>query len=607
MDFESPDVMKDFPGLYASDVHKAKSNDIEYGEDAEKVTKKDILIGKRKEKKDKKDKERGYAALEGESSAEESYEVSPSKSKKSKSFKFPTKSKEKREKSRDKEKEVTEKKKDKDKRVDKKIEKDKCKVEKKEKKVKSEDWCDIAEVLPIFGVNLKLAIEHGRCHDGIDLPVPVRACIDYVEDYGLTFENVYKISAPKSKVIHIKKLYNQREHVNLVDYDVPTATSLLKMFLRDLPEPVFTSELLIRFEEAGAILNVALREKHLKILVGNLPQHNRLLLSWIITHFYNVTLNEKYNKMNAQNLALCMSSTLQTSHRLLTALLCHCPALFPDTVLERYIYPLTSSSQLPDDPELMEQELQKQESLLTQIHSEMNVGFISKQREELLWEVQRIITQLKRKLKTANKDREQLFEKIDEQQNEEIVENTQITQPSPTASYEPETTPVQISENVEETKSVENVTASETIIVPETNVSDSPNLAVLHKQVIKEAEPEEVEFVESESREFKNALEILQIRNGFLSELRDSFIKQIEEDRAEIAVLKNQLTQRDWTPVYGDANCASLDEIMDLLQKENQILQIKKINLVRQIMEQQEACIDLKTKIDAYSKHNLFA
>lgn len=34
--------------------------------------KKDMLIGKRKDKKDKKDKERGYAALEGESSDEAS-------------------------------------------------------------------------------------------------------------------------------------------------------------------------------------------------------------------------------------------------------------------------------------------------------------------------------------------------------------------------------------------------------------------------------------------------------------------------------------------------------------------------------------------------------
>lgn len=39
----------------------------------DKVTKKELLIGKRKDKKDNK-KDRGYAALEGESSAEEDCE-----------------------------------------------------------------------------------------------------------------------------------------------------------------------------------------------------------------------------------------------------------------------------------------------------------------------------------------------------------------------------------------------------------------------------------------------------------------------------------------------------------------------------------------------------
>lgn len=41
--------------------------------DHEKVSKKELLIGRRKDKKDKKD--RGYAALEGESSPEEDTET----------------------------------------------------------------------------------------------------------------------------------------------------------------------------------------------------------------------------------------------------------------------------------------------------------------------------------------------------------------------------------------------------------------------------------------------------------------------------------------------------------------------------------------------------
>lgn len=47
---------------------------VDSDESNDKVTKKELLIGKRKDKKDNK-KDRGYAALEGESSAEEDCEA----------------------------------------------------------------------------------------------------------------------------------------------------------------------------------------------------------------------------------------------------------------------------------------------------------------------------------------------------------------------------------------------------------------------------------------------------------------------------------------------------------------------------------------------------
>lgn len=86
--------------------------------------------------------------------------------------------------------------------------------------------------MPIFGVSIDLSVERSRCHDGVDIPLPVRDCIDYVETVGIFFEGVYKVSGTKAKVSQIKKMYNHRQNVRLGDYDVPTATSLLKMFLR---------------------------------------------------------------------------------------------------------------------------------------------------------------------------------------------------------------------------------------------------------------------------------------------------------------------------------------------------------------------------------------
>ena len=100
--------------------------------------------------------------------------------------------------------------------------------------------------------------------------------------------------------------------------------------------------------------------------------------------------------MNAQTVAMTLSPALQMSHRLLLALLFHCKALFPELRLTKYIPPLTAgSTQLPDKTQDIVTELAKQESLLSQIHMLMNAGYVNKSREEQLWEVQRMITQVK--------------------------------------------------------------------------------------------------------------------------------------------------------------------------------------------------------------------
>ena len=261
--------------------------------------------------------------------------------------------------------------------------------------------------------------------------------------------------------------------------------------------------------------------------------------------------------MSKQNLSTALNHTFHCSSRLLHALLHHCPALFPNTRIERYVPPLESGAKLPEHPVEIDRELKKQESLLTQIHKEMNVCCISKQREELLWEVQRIITQLKRKLKSANKDKE-VVEKVEVvEEKEEVKEESQ--EPSDTHQKK------------------QNLSS-----VPECQCED-----------ISPVDIEECD-VNTESV-LDNTLALLQLKNDGLHSLRDSLLKDIQEERNQILMLKSQLTP-EMPPVMMIPN-ENLDEVMDLFLKENQILQIKKINLVRQIIEEQEMCIELKAQI----------
>ncbi|KAH6931184.1 hypothetical protein HPB50_022718 [Hyalomma asiaticum] len=450
MDFESPDVEKDFPGLYASEaVGKGQERDATYSDD-EKVSKKELLIGKLKDKKDKKDK--GYVAFEGESSEGEMDE-SRGKNKKSKApFKFPGKEKkEKAHKSKEsvksKESKDAKKEAEKDNKDSKKKKESKVKLVKKKKKAeKAED--------PIFGVPLLTALEKNPSDDGIELPAIVRECLDYIEEHGLTCEGIYRMSGVKSTVQQLRAAYNRHEQVCLSEHGPQVVASLLKQFLRELPDPVLTSELGPKFEEAAAIKDETRRVETIQKLIEQLPTPNRLLLSWVFVHMTNVIRMEKHNKMNLQNVSVVLSPSMQISHRVLHALFSHAPIFFKDVKIIKYVKKMRPDSSrqsldLPETPAAIEEELSQQEQVLSEIHAELNAGLRDPQKEEQLWEVQRVVTQLKRKLRVLRQvkkvpveaTRADSIEKIDTRLRLPVAAEPSVPQPPPVAAATPVVAP----------------------------------------------------------------------------------------------------------------------------------------------------------------------
>ncbi|XP_019560513.2 ralA-binding protein 1 [Aedes albopictus] len=636
MDFDSPDVEKDFPGLYASETGgKSKKDDKDFVEaEAEKVSKKELLIGRRKDKKEKKT---AYAALEGESSPEEELETkSPSKSKKSKAFKFPSKSKEKREKSREKEKDKPEtskvedakqpekpekeKKKDKDKKD--KDKKDKSK-DKKDKKLKqssvSEEVLELGDAQPIFGVSLGLAVERSRCHDGINLPLVVRDCIDYLQEHGLKSDQLYKVEAVKSKLQQLKKLYNNREGSFGHDFDVSTACGLLKLFLRELPEPILTTDLSTRFEEAASHSQVSQQEQELVSLVEQLPSSNRTLLAWVILHLDAVTQNESHTKMNAQNIAMLLSPTLQMSHRLFVAILCHCNNLFADTELLKYVPPITASSpNLPETPDEISTELRKQESLLAQIHAEMNAGFVSKKREEQLWEVQRIITQLNRKLKSFEKKSDGAQKSLDDTVDGDI-------------SIDLNKAKLSCSEDESSIKTVAGIsTESATNTETKNTPHETPEDSALIEQKISEIEspehtkPDQPPVVSTDAAKISDKVTVtdngfmllpenhpdylllirLQLENQELLNWKAQLQARINAERAEIVRMKRLLVTDNGVTQHGPSSldCSVSDNedyerLVAHYAKENALLEQKRQMLAKEIFEESKALIQMQVDL----------
>lgn len=591
MDFESPDVEKEFPGLYASDAGK-KSNESDFSDEGvpDKHSKKDLLGGKKKDKKEKKD--RGYATLEGESSPDEEQETKSPKAKfRPKAFKFSSRKDKSREKSREKDalkvdkepdnKEKKKKDKDIDKDAEKEKRKDKDKSKHKLKTRKKSKHGDDPEIInePIFGVSLSLAVERSRCHDGVSLPLVVRDCIDHLEENGMQVEGLYKVPGNKSKIQHLKKSYNQRESVKMSDYEPSTAAGLLLAFLKELPEPVLeSSDLISKFEQAASNKDLAQRETLLCELTNQqLSECNRVLLAWVTLHLDHVTANEKTTKMNAQAIAMALSPVLQMSHRLLLAFLLHCKSLFPNVKLKRYIPPLPASglAQLPETPEAIMEELSKQESLLAQCHALMNAGYVNKTREEQLWEVQRIVTQLKRKNKLLQKREGSTQKSID---GEEAM--SQFTDSQSNKS-------VTVTEDGSDCSRIERDQKDET-----DNIKSSPPKS--EEVVVAEDEEDQIERL----RETFTYYELLNVQ----SLLRTRIAQERQEIEKLVEMLQSKLLTNQVlvsTEDVVDRGSPSEAEMTAMIQldNENQLLEKKLTTLIKSIVEEKDICVKLRVEL----------
>ncbi|XP_050739900.1 ralA-binding protein 1-A-like isoform X2 [Eriocheir sinensis] len=340
----------------------------------------------------------------------------PLKPKKQKSFKFLHKreKEEKEDRKEEKRKEKVERKIDKRKeKEERRKEKEEKKRFKKDKKKKEEQE---EEEVPVFGVPLCLAVQRCPAHDGIQLPAIVRECIDQIEERGLHCEGIYRLSGVKSKVHQLRRLYNTGEAVRLCDQEPHVIASLLKQYLRELPEPVLTSDMMPHFEDVAMIPNPGERAEAMRQLINRLPTANRLLLQYMFKHMGHIIARERDTKMTYQNVSIVLSPTMQISHRVLNVFFLNHAYLFGGVAIKKYIPPIGSSSSGSSGERSLEQlqsvaeievEMMKQESLLAHLHTQVTAGQVSRSKEERLWEAQRIVTLLKRKLRSAQRREEE--------------------------------------------------------------------------------------------------------------------------------------------------------------------------------------------------------
>jgi len=151
--------------------------------------------------------------------------------------------------------------------------------------------------------------------DGVEVPPIMVKCCEVIEKHGITTMGVYRIGGTMSKVTRLKeKLDKDLESTNLDadewSSDISNVTSVLKLWLRELPEPLFTMQLHQGFLDAAKIDNDRLRHIRLHERVNDLPDANYATLKYFMGHLHRIVQHEPQNSMSIGNLAIVFGPTL---------------------------------------------------------------------------------------------------------------------------------------------------------------------------------------------------------------------------------------------------------------------------------------------------------
>ncbi|XP_073457036.1 protein FAM13A isoform X3 [Aquarana catesbeiana] len=155
----------------------------------------------------------------------------------------------------------------------------------------------------VFGVPLRDLHKEGLVVNGV--PALVWNVVEYLRSEGVTHEGLFRVNGNVKVVEQLRLKYESGEPLSLLeDGDVYSAASLLKLFLREMPDGVISTALLPKFiqiyQETGSD---AQRENRLKELIHELPDTHYSLLKYLCHFLTQVVERHAENKMNIYNLA----------------------------------------------------------------------------------------------------------------------------------------------------------------------------------------------------------------------------------------------------------------------------------------------------------------
>ncbi|VDL18851.1 unnamed protein product [Hymenolepis diminuta] len=174
----------------------------------------------------------------------------------------------------------------------------------------------LTEVLKQDQANLELLqrqVSSEKKFEKLKVPVLVTTCVEEIERRGLQEEGIYRISGTNTAITFLKSQFDEDTSLavkQIGDYDINVVSGLLKLFFRDLSEPLIPNNVMMALIKASSLEDEDKKMAEFGKALKTLPRANLDTFRYLLDHLMRVCQYEARNKMTASNLSLVWAITL---------------------------------------------------------------------------------------------------------------------------------------------------------------------------------------------------------------------------------------------------------------------------------------------------------
>ncbi|XP_076385695.1 GTPase-activating protein CdGAPr isoform X2 [Megachile rotundata] len=162
----------------------------------------------------------------------------------------------------------------------------------------------------VFGCDLG---EH-LLNSGQDVPTVLTCCAEFIENHGLV-DGIYRLSGVTSNIQRLRNAFDEDRVPALhsdesILQDIHSVASLLKMYFRELPNPLCTYQLYSTFVSAVQASTDAERLRRMRETVRKLPPPHYRTLEYLMRHLVRVAARGAETGMTPRNVAIVWAPNL---------------------------------------------------------------------------------------------------------------------------------------------------------------------------------------------------------------------------------------------------------------------------------------------------------